>query len=193
MINEYSDRREIDNIYDKVKKNIKEQIELKGVSCKGSTKGTALSEIMSVFDDELGLGIAKEMIDGRKIIRQYYSKYSDVSDLERQYRENEKKLKEQQKVADLVSLLTDEVLKNAIIAYNAVKDTSRDMHNAKDIAIAYINSKGREDLQGVIAPEEYVPMSAITMFKEKVAALKGDNFRNDYYVQILEECIKECK
>lgn len=193
MMSEYSDKRELENVYDKVKKNIKEKIELKGVSCKGSTKGTALSEILSVFDDELGLGIAQELCTGRKLIRQYYEKYSDVQNLERQYRDNEKKLKEQAKLTETISLLTDEVLKNAIIAYNAVKDTSRDMHNAKEIAIAYITSKGREDLKGVISPEEYIPMSAITKFKEKVANLKGDNFKNSYYVQLLEECIKECK
>ncbi len=193
MMHEYSDKRELENVYDKVKKNIKEKIELKGVSCKGSTKGTALSEILSVFDDELGLGIAQELMNGRKIIRQYYEKYSDVQDLERQYRDNEKKLKEQAKLTETISLLTDEVLKNAIIAYNAVKDTSRDMHNAKEIAIAYITSKGREDLKGVISPEEYIPMSAVVKFKEKVANLKGDNFRNSYYVQLLEESIKECK
>ena len=32
---EFEDCRQIDNIYEKAKKRIKEQIELKGVSCKG--------------------------------------------------------------------------------------------------------------------------------------------------------------
>ena len=47
---EYEERREIENFYEKAKKNIKKKIEDKGVSCKGSAKGTALSEIISVLD-----------------------------------------------------------------------------------------------------------------------------------------------
>lgn len=145
---EYENRRELENIFEKVKKNIKERIETKGVTMKGSAKGTALSEIISVLDEELEIGIAEELMNGRKAIRVYYNKYTDIENLERQYKENEKKLKEQQVIVDLTSMLTDEVLKNAILAYNAIKaDRYRGGDDARAIAIAYITSKGREDLK----------------------------------------------
>ena len=146
---EYDDRRELENIYEKVRKNIKEQIELKGVSMKGSAKGNALSEIMSVFDDELGINIADELRIGRALIRKYYNKYNDIQSLEMKYNENKRKLEEQEAVSGMVSLLTDEVLKNAIVAYNALSER-RGRTDAKDIVIAYITSKGREDLKDVI-------------------------------------------
>lgn len=146
---DYDDRRELENIFESVRKNIKALIEAKGVSMKGSAKGTALSEIISVFDDELEIGIAEELIKGRGLIRAYYRKYSDVSFLERQLRENEQKLEAQQKLSNTVSLLTDETLKNAIVAYEALSDR-RGRSDAKEIVIAYIKSKGREDLIGVI-------------------------------------------
>lgn len=146
---EYDDRRELENIYEKVRKNIKEQIELKGVSMKGSAKGNALSEILSVFDDELGINIADELRTGRSLIRKYYSKYNDIQSLEMKYNENKRKLEEQEAVSGMVSLLTDEVLKNAIVAYNALSER-RGRTDAKDIVIAYITSKGREDLKDVI-------------------------------------------
>ena len=146
---EYDDRRELDNYYEKVRQNIKAQIELKGVSMKGSAKGNALSEILSVFDDELGINIADELRTGRALIRKYYSKYNDIQSLEMKYNENKRKLEEQEAVSGMVSLLTDEVLKNAIVVYNALSER-RGRTDAKDIVIAYINSKGREDLSDVI-------------------------------------------
>lgn len=154
---EYVERREIENIYEKAKKNIKAQIEAKGISMKGSAKGQALSEIMAVIDKEMEIGIAEELVTARRLCRQYYSKYSDVEILERKIAENEKKLKEQQAIVDLTSHLTDEVLRNAILAYNAIKiDRYRSAGSvdAKEIAIAYINSKGREDLKDVLEVEE---------------------------------------
>lgn len=150
---EYEERREINNIYEKAKKNIKEQIEAKGISMKGSAKGAALSEIISVLDKQLEIGIAEELVTAAKLCREYYKKYTDVESLETRYREAEEKIKEQQAVVDLVSHLTDDVLKNAIIAYNAMNNNSRygrSNNDAKDIAIAYITSKGREDLKDVL-------------------------------------------
>ena len=150
---EYAERREIEEFYEKAKKRIKEQIEAKGVSCKGTAKGAALSEIISVLDKELEIGIAEELVTANKQLRAYYRKYNDVESLERRYAEAEEKIKEQQAVVDLVSHLTDDVLKNAIIAYNALNNNSRygrGNGDAKDIAIAYITSKGREDLKDVL-------------------------------------------
>ena len=150
---EYENRRELENIYDGVRKNIKERIEAKGISMKGSAKGTALSEILSVFDEELELGIAEELRNGRSAIWAYYRKYNDVENLEREYREKERKLKEQQALTNTVSLLTDETLKNAIVAYEVLSDR-RGRSDAKDIVIAYINSKGRDDLTDIIEQTE---------------------------------------
>ena len=150
---EFEERRELDNIYNAVRSNIKERIEAKGVSMKGSAKGTALSEIISVFDEELELGIAEELRNGVRSIRAYYRKYNEVESLERQLRENEQKLETQQKLANTVSLLTDETLKNAIVAYEALSDR-RGRSDAKEIVIAYINAKGREDLTDIIEQTE---------------------------------------
>ena len=149
---EYEDRHEIDKIYEGAKKRIKEQIKLKGVSCKGSAKGTAISEIISVLDKELEIGIAEELCTARRMCREYYKKYADVESLERRQRDAEEKIKIQEQTVDLVSHLTDEVLKNAILAYNAIESKDRygrygNKEDAKAIAIAYINSKGREDLK----------------------------------------------
>ena len=154
---EYEERREIENIYEKAKKNIKAQIEAKGISMKGSAKGQALSEIMAVIDKEMEIGIAEELVTARRLCRQYYSKYTDMAILETKIKENERKLKEQEATVGVVSYLTDETLKNAILAYNAIKSDrfrGAGSEDAKEIAIAYINSKGREDLQDVLEVEE---------------------------------------
>ena len=140
-MNEYKDRRELEQAYEVARNNIKERI----AAMKGSAKGTALSEIISVFDDELGLNIAEELRNGRNSIRDYYRKYNEVENLEIKLRENEQKLEAQNKVANMVSLLTDDTLKNAIVAYEALSDR-RGRSDAKEIVIAYIESKGREDL-----------------------------------------------
>ena len=150
---EFDDRREFEKIFESVRNNIKEQIMLKGASMKGSAKGTALSEIISVFDEELELGIAEELRKGRGLIRAYYRKYNEVESLEIKLRENEQKLEAQQKLANTVSLLTDETLKNAIVAYEALSDR-RGRSDAKEIVIAYIKSKGREDLMDVVGQTE---------------------------------------
>ena len=150
---EFEDRKEFEKIFESVRNNIKEQIALKGVSMKGSAKGTALSEIISVFDEELELGIAEELRKGRRLIRNYYRKYNEVESLEIKRRENEQKLEAQQKLANTVSLLTDETLKNAIVAYEALSDR-RGRSDAKEIVIAYINAKGREDLTDIIEQTE---------------------------------------
>ena len=150
---EFDDRREFEKIFESVKSNIKKQITLKGVSMKGSAKGIALSEIISVFDEELELGIAEELRKGRGLIRAYYRKYNEVESLEEKLRENEQKLEAQQKLANTVSLLTDETLKNAIVAYEALSDR-RGRSDAKEIVIAYINAKGREDLMDVVEQTE---------------------------------------
>lgn len=150
---EFDDRREFEKIFESVRNNIKEQIMLKGASMKGSAKGTALSEIISVFDEELELGIAEELRKGRGLIRAYYRKYNEVESLEIKLRENEQKLEAQQKLANTVSLLTDDTLKNAIVAYEALSDR-RGRSDAKEIVIAYIKSKGREDLTGIIEQTE---------------------------------------
>ena len=146
---EYEERREIEKFYEKATKNIKAQIEAKGVSMKGSAKGLALSEIMAVIDREMEIFIAEELNTARKLLREYYKKYTEVESLKREIYENQEKLKEQQAVVELVSLLTDETLKNAIIAYNSTKNNHRYGNNedAKAIAIAYIKSKGRQDLE----------------------------------------------
>lgn len=150
---EFEDRREFEKIFESVRNNIKEKITAKGVSMKGSAKGTALSEIISVFDEELELGIADELRKGRGLIRAYYRKYNEVESLEVRLRENEHKLEEQQKLANTVSLLTDETLKNAIVAYEALSDR-RGRSDAKEIVIAYIKSKGREDLMDIVEQTE---------------------------------------
>lgn len=150
---EFDDRREFEKIFESVRNNIKEQIMLKGASMKGSAKGTALSEIISVFDEELELGIAEELRKGRGLIRAYYRKYNEVESLEIKLRENEQKLEAQQKLSNTISLLTDETLKNAIVAYEALSDR-RGRSDAKEIVIAYIKSKGREDLTGIIEQTE---------------------------------------
>lgn len=153
MIREYEERREIEKFYDHAKKAIKEKIEMAGVSCKGSAKGQAVSEIISVLDDEMCIGLSEEMINARKNMRIYCRKFNDIESLEREYQDKKKKLEEQEAVSGLVSMLTDEVLKNAILAYNAIKDSGGRFGNgtdAKEIAIAYINSKGREDLENMI-------------------------------------------
>ena len=148
---EYEERREIENTYEKAKKRIKELIEARGLSMKGSAKGAALSEILAVFDKELEIDIAEELVTARRLCREYYKKYTEVEALETKYRENEQKLKEQAAVANMVSLLTDNVLKDAIIAYNSMSSGRYGRGNdAKDIVIAYITSKGREDLREVI-------------------------------------------
>ena len=146
---EFEDRKEFEKIFESVRNNIKEQIALKGVSMKGSAKGTALSEIISVFVEELELGIAEELRQGRRLIRNYYRKYNEVESLEIKRRENEQKLEAQQKLVNTVSLFTDETLKNAIVAYEALSDR-RGRSDAKEIVIAYINAKGREDLTDII-------------------------------------------
>ena len=153
VMKEFEDRKEFEKIFESVRNNIKEQIALKGVSMKGSAKGTALSEIISVFDEELELGIAEELRKGRGLIRAYYRKYNEVESLEIKRRENEQKLEAQQKLVNTVSLLTDETLKNAIVAYEALSDR-RGRSDAKEIVIAYINAKGREDLTDIIEQTE---------------------------------------
>lgn len=150
---EYDDRKEFEKIFETVRNNIKERIIAKGLSMKGSAKGTALSEIIAVFDEELELGIAEELMEGRRSIRNYYRKYCEVESLERKLRENEQKLEAQQKLSNTISLLTDETLKNAIVSYEALSDR-RGRSDAKEIVIAYIKSKGREDLTGIIEQTE---------------------------------------
>ena len=150
---EFEDRKEFEKIFETVRKNIKEQITTKGVSMKGSAKGTALSEIIAVFDEELELGIAEELRKGRGLIRDYYRKYNEVESLEGKLRENEKKIETQQKLSNTISLLTDDTLKNAIVAYEALSDR-RGRSDAKEIVIAYIESKGREDLMDVVEQTE---------------------------------------
>ena len=146
---EYEERNEIEKFYENARKNIKSKIEALGVSCKGAAKGAALSEIISVMDDALEIGIAEELVSARKNIHAYCRKYNEILSLERKIRENEEKLKAQQAVAEMVSLLTDDVLKNAIVAYNSLYEGRMNRGDAKEIAIAYINSKGRQDLEQV--------------------------------------------
>ena len=152
-MNEFEDRKEFEKIFKVARNNINEKITAKGVSMKGSAKGMALSEIISVFDEELELGIAEELRKGRGLIRAYYRKYNEVESLEIKLRENEQKLEAQQKLSNTISLLTDETLKNAIVAYEALSDR-RGRSDAKEIVIAYIKSKGREDLTGIIEQTE---------------------------------------
>ena len=152
---EYEARREIENIYERAKKNIKSKIETKGLAMKGTAKGQALSEIMAVIDEEMEIDIAEELVNARRILREYYNKYTNLNSLEQQIYEKKKILEEQQKVANIVSMLTDDVLKNAIIAYNAIKnDYRRGSEDARTIAIAYITSKGREDLKDTFTEEK---------------------------------------
>ena len=154
---EYEERREIENIYDGAKKHIKAMIEAKGVTMKGTAKGVALSEIMSVLDKELEIDIAEELVNARRLCREYYKKYTDLESLDRKIYEKKQELEKQNEVANLVSLLSDEVLKNAIIAYNGINDSRSRYGNkedAKAIAIAYIKSKGREDLEEVLVGKE---------------------------------------
>ncbi len=155
---EYEDIRQVGNMFEKAKKNIKGQLEAKGLSMKGSAKGQALQEILDILDNELEIGIAEEMITARGLIRTYYKKYNEVESLERKIYENKEKLAEQQAMANMVALLTDDVLKNAILAYQAIKSERSEHYgnseDAKAIAIAYITSKGREDLKDVIDEKE---------------------------------------
>ena len=65
---EYEERREIEKFFEKAKNQIKKQIEMKGVSCKGSAKGTALSEIIAILDDEMEINIAEELVTARRAI-----------------------------------------------------------------------------------------------------------------------------
>lgn len=157
MRREYEERKEIDKFYEKAKKAIKERIESAGVSCKGSAKGQAVSEIISVLDDEMCIGLSDELINARKAIRIYCRKFDDIQSLEREYNEKKQKLEEQQAVGSMVSLLTDEVLKNAIIAYNALKEGNGRYgrsEDAKELVLAYIKSKGKEDLTDTILRKE---------------------------------------
>ena len=80
---EYKERRDIENFYEKAKKNIKTQLEAKNISMKGSTKGAALSEILSIIDNEMEINMAEELINARKALRAYYKKYHEVEDLEK--------------------------------------------------------------------------------------------------------------
>ena len=157
MIREYEERKEIEKFYDKAKKAIKERIESAGVSCKGSAKGQAITEIISVLDDEMCIGLSEELIKQQKAARAYCRKFDDIQRLEREYNEKKQKLEEQQAVQDMVSLLTDEVLRNAILAYNALKESNGRYgrsEDAREIVIAYIKSKGREDLTDVVTSEQ---------------------------------------
>jgi sulfur relay (sulfurtransferase) DsrC/TusE family protein len=150
---EYKDRHELGAIYEKAKKRIKEQIELKGISCKGSAKGQALNDIISIMDNELGIGITEELYTATMLIREYYKKYNEVASLDRKIHERKQELEDQNKVTDLLAHLTDETLKNAVIAYNSLNDNRGRYGNKEDaraIAIAYINSKGREELKDVL-------------------------------------------
>jgi len=154
---EYEERREIDNIYEGAKKRIKTLIEAKGITMKGTAKGTALSEILSVLDKELEIDIAEELVKARRMCREYYKKYTDMESLDRKIYEKKQELERQNEVANLVSLLSDDVLKNAIIAYNGINDSRSRYGNkedAKAIAIAYIKSKGREDLEATLTGAE---------------------------------------
>lgn len=154
---EYEERREIENIYEGAKKRIKTLIEAKGITMKGTAKGTALSEILSVLDKELEIDIAEELVKARRMCREYYKKYNDMESLDRKIYEKKQELERQNEVANLVSLLSDEVLKNAIIAYNGINDSRSRYGNkedAKAIAIAYIKSKGREDLEATLTGAE---------------------------------------
>lgn len=153
MIREYEERREIEKFYDQAKKAIKERIEAAGVSCKGSAKGQAVTEIMSVINDEMCIGIAEEMVNALRAMRAYCRKFNDIQNLECEYQEKKKKLEEQQAVGSMISLLTDDILKNAILAYNALKEGNGRYgrsEDAKEIVVAYIKSKGREDLTDTI-------------------------------------------
>lgn len=155
MMREYEERREVENIYEAARKNIKSRIEAKGVTMKGSARGTALTEILSVFDDEMGIKVAEELVTARKQIREYYRKYNELRRLEEDIADRKKVLAANDQVASVVSLLTDDVLKNAIIAYNSISEGRMNRGDAKEITIAYIKSKGREDLKDVIESEEH--------------------------------------
>ena len=143
---EYEERREIENFFEKAKKRIKEQIEMKGVSCKGSAKGAALAEIIAILDEELEINIAEELVTARRALRAFCDKYNHNETLERKIYENEQKLEAQKKAAGIVEMLTDETLKNAIIAYNAMTTDRYNRGDAKEITIAYLQAKGRADL-----------------------------------------------
>lgn len=143
---EFQERRDIENFYEQAKKQIKEKIETKNISMKGSTKGIALTEIISILDQELEIDIAEELVKARKALRAYYKKYYEVEDLDRQFKENDKKLKEQQKLIDTISLISDETLKNALLVYNSIPNKN----DARDIVIAYLKSKEKDDLIDII-------------------------------------------
>ena len=143
---EYEERREIEKFFEKAKNQIKKQIEMKGVSCKGRAKGTALDEIIAILDEELEINIAEELVTARRALRAYCDKYNHNETLELKIYENEKKLEAQRKAAGIVEMLTDETLKNAIIAYNAMTTDRNNRGDAKEITIAYLQAKGRADL-----------------------------------------------
>ena len=143
---EFQERRDIENFYEQAKKQIKEKIETKNISMKGSTKGIALTEIISILDQELEIDIAEELVKARKALRAYYKKYYEVEDLDRQFKENDKKLKAQQKLIDTISLISDETLKNALLVYNSIPNKN----DARDIVIAYLKSKEKDDLIDII-------------------------------------------
>lgn len=147
---EFQERRDIENFYEQAKKQIKEKIETKNISMKGSTKGIALAEIISILDKELEIDIAEELVKARKALRAYYKKYYEVEDLDRKFKENDKKLKEQQKLIDTISLISDETLKNALLVYNSISNKN----DARDIVIAYLKSKEKDDLIDIIDESE---------------------------------------
>ena len=64
----------------------------------------------------------------------------------KKYALNEQKIKEQKVLIDTTSLITDDVLKNALLAYNSISNRN----DARDIVIAYLKSKGKEDLISTI-------------------------------------------
>lgn len=86
---EYEECREIDNIYEGAKKRIKTLIEAKGITMKGTAKGTALSEIISVLDK------AEELVKARRMCSEYYKKYTDLESLDSKIYEKKKELERQ--------------------------------------------------------------------------------------------------
>ena len=146
----HADSHQIEKIPDDIRKRIKEKIDAKCALTSSSTaKGIALAEILSIMDDELMIGMAKELANAKKELQDYRSKYSDIEKLEDLYHQYRDLLDEQDALVKLTSSITDEPLRNAILAFHAMKSKDT-IQAARDVAITYLTSIGRQDLTNVL-------------------------------------------
>ena len=146
----YEDSRKVDKIPDDVRKNIKEKIDARCALTSSSTaKGIALAEILSIMDDELMIEMAKELAKAKQELHEYIIKYNDIKELDDLYNQYRDLLDTQDAIVKLTFNITDEPLRNAILAFHAMKGKDT-IQAARDVAITYLTSIGRQDLTNVL-------------------------------------------